>query len=265
MLKNETHFEGVSLAITHYNRSSSLEHLLTSFQNLAITFEEVVVSDDGSKTEHFLKLKELQKIFSFTLLTTPINKGLGHNNNQLQDAVKTPYTLHVQEDFSPNPIFTSILKKSMIIMREQPDIDIIRYYSYFSYPYLKPFDEDFSLFDFHPEPWYSNHRKFYFYSDQPHLRRSNFFDKFGRYIEGFTGDRTEYRMSLSFVQKKAKGLFYTKFNQVFEHKNTANEPSTMLNERPEWKLSNNILVRTLRFFYLIFKFIKWQLEYYFLK
>jgi glycosyltransferase involved in cell wall biosynthesis len=259
------HYSGVTLLITHYNRSSSLEFLLTTFENLNCTFEEVIVSDDGSKPEHLLKLDKLQKKFSFRLLTTPINRGLGHNNNKAQDAVKTPYTLYVQEDFAPLSIFPALFVKSMKIMREQPEIDIIRYYSYFLYPYLKPFDEDFSLLDFHPEPWYANHRKFYFYSDHPHVRRSDFFNKFGRYIEGVRGDRTEYRMSLSFVQKNAKGLFYTKFNQVFDQRNTNTEPSTMLNERPEWKLSNNIFVRTLRFFYLIYKFSKWSLEYVFLR
>jgi glycosyltransferase involved in cell wall biosynthesis len=259
------YFSGVTLLITHYNRSNSLETLLTTFDRLKCTFEEVIVTDDGSKPEHLEKVKNLQQQFSFRLLTTPVNKGLGNNNNKGQDAVKTEYTLYIQEDFVPRPIFPELFVKSMKIMREQPDIDIIRYYSYFLYPYLKQYDEDFSLLDFRPQAWYATHRKFYFYSDHPHVRRSNFFDKFGRYIEGVRGDRTEYRMSLSFVQKKAKGLFYTKFNQVFDQRNTNTEPSTMLDERPEWKLSRNIFVRTIRFFYLIYKFSRWSLEYVFLR
>jgi glycosyltransferase involved in cell wall biosynthesis len=263
MSASNYHFDGVSLVITHYNRSSSLECLLTTFESLHCTFEEVIVSDDGSKPEHLTKVQELQKRFLFTLLTVPVNKGLGHNNNVSQDAVKTEYTLYVQEDFVPRAIFPALFVKSMQIMRSQPDIDIIRYYSYFSYPYLKPYDEDFSLLNFHPEPWYATHQKFYFYSDHPHVRRSNFFENFGRYLEGIKGDTTEYRMSLSFVQKKAKGLFYTKFNEVFDQQNTYSEPSTMQNERPEWKLSKNIFVRFLRFLYLIYKFTKWSLEYVF--
>jgi glycosyltransferase involved in cell wall biosynthesis len=176
--------------------------LLSTFENLNCTFEEVIVTDDGSKPEHLAKVNELQKKYLFRLLTTPVNRGLGNNNNKGQDAVKTEYTLYVQEDFAPRPIFPELFVKSMKIMREEPDIDIIRYYSYFLYPYLKPYDNDFSWLDFHPEPWYATHRKFYFYSDHPHVRRSNFFEKFGRYIEGVRGDRTEYRMSLSFVQNR---------------------------------------------------------------
>ena len=265
MSDSSYYFSGVTLLITHYNRSSSLEHLLTTFENLNCTFEEVIVTDDGSKSEHLTKVKELQKKYLFRLLTTPVNKGLGNNNNKGQDAVKTEYTLYIQEDFAPRPIFPDLFVKSMNIMRSQPDIDIIRYYSYFLYPYLKPYDNDFSWLDFHPEPWFVTHRKFYFYSDHPHVRRSNFFNKFGRYVEGVRGDRTEYRMSLSFVQKKAKGLFYTKFDQVFDQLNTNSEPSTMLNERPEWKLSKNIFVKTIRFFYLIYKYCHWSLEYVFLR
>ena len=259
------HFNEVTLLITHYNRSNSLKNLLTSFENLNCTFEEVIVTDDGSNEEHLSRVNELQKKFSFKLLTTPVNKGLGNNNNKGQDAVKTGYTLYVQEDFIPRPVFPAIFAKSMTIMSTQADIDIIRFYSYFSYPFLKPFDEDFALLDFHPEPWYANHRKFYFYSDHPHVRRSNFFEKFGRYVEGVTGDRTDYLMSLSFVQIKAKGLFYKKFNQVFDQQNSASEPSTMLHYRASWIESRNIFIRIFRFFYLVLKFCKWSLEYVFLR
>lgn len=259
------HFDGVTLLITHYNRSHSLGNLLSSIENLHCSFDEVIVTDDGSKPEHLAKVLELQAQYDFRLLTTPVNKGLGNNNNKGQDAVKSEYTLYVQEDFIPKPIFPELFIKSMKIMRSDPEMDIIRFYSYFSYPFLKPYDEDFSLLDFHPEPWYANHRKFYFYSDHPHVRRSNFFEKFGRYQEGITGDRTDFRMSLSFVQKKAKGLFYTKFNEVFDQQNTIDEPSTMLHYRAEWLLSRNIFIRIIRFFYLVFKFCKWSLEYVYLK
>lgn len=260
MLTDHYHFDEITLLITHYNRSKSLERQLTAFKELNCTFEEVIVTDDGSKPEHLLKLQELQQIFSFRLLTTPVNKGLGNNNNKGQDAVKSTYTLYVQEDFVPTSKFPEVFVRSVKLIKEQSDLDIIRFYSYFLYPYLKPFDNEFSLLDFHGAPWYANHRKFYFYSDHPHLRRSNFFEKFGRYKEGVRGDYTEYRMSLSLIQKKAKGIFYTKFNELFEQKNTSDEPSTMLDERPDWKLSPNPLVRTMRFFYLIFKFSRWSLD-----
>jgi glycosyltransferase involved in cell wall biosynthesis len=97
-------FQDTTLLITHYNRSESLERLLTSFEDLNCRFGDIVVSDDGSKPEHLTKVKSLANRFNFTLVTTPVNKGLGNNINKGQDAVKTPYTLYVQEDFQP-PIF----------------------------------------------------------------------------------------------------------------------------------------------------------------
>ncbi len=50
-------FSGVTLLVTHYNRSSSLEHLLRSFQSPGCVFEDIVVSDDGSKPDHQEYLK----------------------------------------------------------------------------------------------------------------------------------------------------------------------------------------------------------------
>ena len=49
-MKKEIHFfKDVTLLVTHYNRSRSLEHLLESFLNINCLFEDIVVSDDGSK------------------------------------------------------------------------------------------------------------------------------------------------------------------------------------------------------------------------
>src|SRR5690554_1095320 len=92
-------FEDVTLLITHYNRSRSLERLLRAFQDLGFQFGGIVVSDDGSRPEHLERLHLLKEAFNFNLVTTPKNRGLGNNINKGQDAVTTPYTLYVQEDF----------------------------------------------------------------------------------------------------------------------------------------------------------------------
>ena len=132
-------FENVSLLITHYNRSRSLERLLKSFVSLQCIFGEIVVSDDGSKQEHVDYISQLQKSFCFRLVTTPANKGLGNNINKGQDAVKLPYTLYVQEDFEPSASFPECFKNALAIMNERPDFDIVRFYAYFTYPYKKDF------------------------------------------------------------------------------------------------------------------------------
>ena len=80
-------FNNVSLLITHYNRSRSLERLLKTFSNQHIHFGEIIVSDDGSKQEHLDLIHYLQQQYHFRLVTTPVNKGLGNNINKGQDAV----------------------------------------------------------------------------------------------------------------------------------------------------------------------------------
>jgi glycosyltransferase involved in cell wall biosynthesis len=252
-------FSDTTLLITHYNRSASLERLLTTFENRNCRFEAIVVSDDGSRMEHLDRLIALRDRFSFELITTPVNRGLGNNINKGQAAVKTPYTLYVQEDFDPSAEFPERFEDALAFMREDPTLDIIRFYAYFPYPNVRPFKKGFSemVYSF----WDMNHLKFYYYSDHPHLRRTCFPEKFGKYVEGEIGDITEYKMAISFLQKKGRGLIYDAFTTLFDQKNSANEPSTM--DRADWRQSDNLFIRFARFLYLRYRWLKntWDLAF----
>jgi len=263
MIRSEYYFKEVSLLITHYNRSLSLERLLTAFRNLQCRFLEIVVSDDGSKFEHLAHIKILQNEFGFRLITTPVNKGLGNNINKGQDAVKAPYTLYVQEDFEPSVEFAERFSDALNFMQEREELDIVRFYAYFKYPYVRPYKKGFGEMVWKGAPWYLNHLKFYFYSDHPHLRRSDFLTKFGRYPEGVKGDETEYRMAISFIKNKGKGLFYKDFTKIFYQRNSAAEPSTMV--RSDWRQRKNLFVLFMRACYLQVKFIKCSLDLVFYK
>lgn len=254
----ENYFPEVTLLITHYNRSRSLERLLETFKSQQFNFGGIVVSDDGSKPEHQDYLRTLQQQYHFDLITTPVNKGLGNNINKGQDAVKTEYTLYVQEDFDPKPAFAEHFRDALDFFKSDSSLDIARFYAYFKYPYVKPYGKGFSEMLFKPSVWYSNHLKFYVYSDHPHLRRSTFFEKFGRYPEGLKGDRTEFLMAASFIRNKGKGLFYDKFTELFDQKNSSDEPSTM--GRAGWRESKNPLALAIRYFYLRVKLLRWTYE-----
>jgi len=243
------HFGTITLLITHYNRSQSLERLLKTFSDQEIAFGDIVVSDDGSRPEHLAKLRSLQSSYPFRLVTTPINKGLGNNINKGQDAVNTPYTLYVQEDFDPFPGYGKHLSDALAIMNERADMDIIRFYAYFKYPYLKPYRDGFSEMIFKLR--YPGYSKFHCYSDHPHLRRSTFFKKFGRYAEGLKGDRTEFLMAISFLKNKGKGLFYEDYKGLFDQVNNSNEPSTM--KRSDLRQSSNFVIAFIRVIYRNFK------------
>ncbi len=242
----------VTLLITHYNRSSSLERLLKTFKSMDIDFEQIVVSDDGSKAEHLETLMSLREQYSFELVTTPTNRGLGHNINKGQDKVITKYTLYVQEDFVPQPLLKQKLICAVNFMNNDPALDSVRFYAYFKYPFLKPFTEGFSEMMFSGWPWYFNYRKFYYYSDHPHLRRSDFFNKFGRYKEGIAVERTEYRMMMSYLKKKGKSLFFDDFTALFTQENSSVEPSTV--HRNFWRESKNPIIVITRHLYRLLRF-----------
>ncbi len=256
MHSDETfHFKGVTLLVTHYNRTNSLYNLLNAFESLHCKFDEIIVSDDGSRPENMAILEQLQEQFSFRLVKARVNLGLGNNINKGQEAVITPYTLYVQEDFEPTSLFPTKFAKSLQILHENQEIDIVRYYAYFEYPYLTQPNEGFYKMDF--KIWKWGYRKFYVYSDHPHLRRSTYFNKFGKYLEGIKGDNTEYSMMMSFLKKNGQALFYKNFNDLFLQKNSQSEPSTM--NRDFWRESNNIVVVNIRH---IYRHLKFNLDYF---
>lgn len=238
-------YPNVTLLITLYNRSNSIKRLLESFNEKKVKFGNIVVSDDGSSPSHLEKLYELQTAFHFNLVTTEQNKGLGNNINKGQDAVKTEFTLYVQEDFEPTEKFIDAFKDSMEFMNKNSTLDLIRYYANYQYPYTRPFDRGFS--EICIPPFAMDYRKVYAYSDNPHLRRSNFFEKFGRYAEGIKGDRMEYKMCLSFIQNKGKALIYDDFKGLFLHENLPEETSTMY--RSPLTVNNNLVLSYVRHIY----------------
>ncbi|PQA53216.1 glycosyltransferase family 2 protein [Siphonobacter curvatus] len=226
MLSLPQHFESITLLITHFNRSHSLERLLQSLETLKLSFGEIIVSDGGSNGEHFEAVLQQKERYSFTLLSTSVNKGLGNSINVGQDFSKTPYLLYVQEDFVPLPAFRQALANGLNLMDEESEWDIVRFYAFpwAKYPYLKNYKKGFSRMQFNLAPWYINHHKFYLYSDHPHLKRNTFSDKFGRYLETLSGDTTEMSMCRSFLKNHGKGLFYNDYKDLFEHVNSAEEP-----------------------------------------
>lgn len=245
MTENIEYFDDVTLMITHYNRSQSLERLLRELKKSKCSFADIVISDDSSAPEHLDYIKNLKNEFEFTLVTGHVNKGLGNNLNKGHDAVKTPFTLYIQEDFIPLANFATNLRNGYSLLKERPDFDMVRFYAYEKYPYLKPYKYGFSEMLF--KWWYPGLNKFAFYSDHPHLKRNTFEQKFGRYLEGTSGDKTEFTMMISFIKNGGKAFFFEEHKSVLEQVNSSEEPSTM--KRNMWRNSDNFFVKHLRTFY----------------
>ena len=223
---------------------------MDSFANEGVSFKEIVVADDASKPEHLDYIKNLQTKYTFTLSSPQKNGGLGSNLNRGQDAVKTAYTLYVQEDFILLDGGVTHLKNGLKIMEENNEIDSVRFYAYGRYPNLKPYKYGFSEMIF--SPWSLNPAKTTMYSDHPHLRRSNFLEKFGRYNEIRKSDITEYDMMVSFLKNRGKALLFDNYKSVFEQANSEFEPSTV--KRNKLRYSNSFVVAIPRYFYRLLKF-----------
>ncbi|WP_134087723.1 glycosyltransferase [Olivibacter sp. XZL3] len=250
-------FPSVSLLITHYNRSRSLHNLLHAFASLNCVFGEVIVSDDGSSPAHLDYIHHIQDQFRFRCITTERNRGLGNNLNKGQDAVSKAFTLYVQEDFIPKPLFVERLVTALQYMQNDQRLDIVRFYSYIPFPYLRPYDAHFSELIF--KNFGIKYNKLHLYSDHPHLRRSTFFEKFGRYTEGVKGDTTEYNMCLSVIQNKGVVLLHNDYKRLFIQVNTSDEPSTMI--RNKLRYSNFFLIKWARDIFRQLKFnydIHWK-------
>lgn len=255
MIKPIHDFKDVTLLVTHYNRSSSLERLLKGFKEINCVFEDIVVSDDGSRPEQLAYIKDLQDTYAFRLITTPVNKGLGNNINKGQDSVHTSYTLYIQEDFVPKDSFPEHFTDALDMMKEDKKWDMATLYSYAPYPYLEPVKLGFSEKVFHLSPFYANNLKFYLYGDHPHLRRSSFLKDFGRYPEGLNGDITEMEMSLAFIKNNGRCLFYEDHYGLLTQENSEAEPSTAV-FRKSWKNTDSLPIVVAKWFYAKIKFLK---------
>jgi len=253
-------FSEITLLVTHYNRSISLERLLKSFEERQIRFKEIVVSDDGSKNEHVKNLEFFKDEYGIRLVLAERNKGLANNINKGQRTVNTPFTLYVQEDFIPTERFSRSLSDGLRFMQEDSKIDLVRFYAYRKHPYLKPLKNEFSEMEFHF--WQPNAYQFNCYSDHPHLRRSSFLDKFGEYIEGIKSDRAEFKMAMSFVQHKGKAIIHNDFRDIFIQENSSAEPSQVARKKlkKQIQLSESFFIKIMR---SVYRNVKFRVEYLF--
>jgi hypothetical protein len=100
------------------------------------------------------------------------------------------------------------------------------------------------------------YKKFYYYSDHPHLRRSNFLEKFGRYKEGVNPERAEYHMMMNFLQKGGKAIYFDDHKHLFEPSNSKTEPSTV--KKNFWRKNQNLPVVMLR---EVYRHLRFNMDY----
>ncbi len=167
-----------------YNRSDLLEIALTSLRGALTGTDmrcEFVVSDDGSDPEHLSKIHRLE----FDVLALgDVNRGLGNNCNKGIAACRMPFVLQVQDDWR----FTGTISDlwgAIEILNEDAEIGIIQFVIANT---DLPIGErrtssgvKYRVFANDQLPWIRSGVRPY--SDWPHLKRRNFVDSIGQYIE----------------------------------------------------------------------------------
>ncbi len=249
-------YNDITLLVTHFNRSRSLERLLDSLKKLDLQFQEIIVSDDGSRLEHLDYLTKLQNEYQFSIVPVDKeNKSLGNNINKGQKLVKTAYTLYIQEDFVAQPELVEKLDKAHQFLEKDQNLDFVRFHAYFEFPNLKPVSDGFLEMQFSQAKFWQGYRKFYLYSDHPHLRRTNFFERFGEYKERIRPDRTEYKMMMQVLAASPKAYIYQEINVLLKQENSEDEPSTI--KRNFLRNNNHFFASTAR---IIYRYLRFNLD-----
>ncbi|MGK0307327.1 MAG: glycosyltransferase involved in cell wall biosynthesis [Urechidicola sp.] len=183
----------ISILITHYNRPNALKACIQNIRsiNWPIPFE-IVVSDDGSTDENLSKINS-ESIDKLVLADT--NQGLASNLNKGIKACEGDYLLYCQEDAIISLDIEKILLECLSIL-DDSNLDMIRLRANYKFPHLINVSENilriprFSFRNFNVNTFQ--------YSDNPFITRTNFFNKYGYYLEGTSGPygETEYAIRI---------------------------------------------------------------------
>lgn len=175
----------ISILFITYNRSDLLQLAVNSIRPAILELGmqvEFVVADDSSDLEHLEVINQLN--FDLRLIS-PINRGLGANQNLGLNKCKGKYILHIQDDW----IFTgksADIINAIKILQSNPAIGILQLTTVLSDLPTESRNLDaceFVVFKNDGLPWFRSCgvRP---YSDRPHLKRREFFDDIGPYLEG---------------------------------------------------------------------------------
>ncbi len=183
----------ISFLITHFQRPSALEALIKSIRTTPFSFKyEIVVSDDCSSKENLLEIKTFNPD---QLITSSNNNGLGHNLNKGIKACKGNFIVYVQEDHIVYRDLDRYLKEATRLLNDSA-FDMIRLWRSYDFPIMPKADNLTYKIPFFT--WKNFKVNCYRYSDRPFVVKSNFFDKFGYYLEvkNVSYSETEYAIRM---------------------------------------------------------------------
>lgn len=179
----------ISLVTFSYNRSGFLHNAISYFYkncDIPPSDIELIISDDGSSHEHIEAIKKIALKFNADKLLLHEHGGLGYNQNCGIKEASCPYIFHLQDDFAlmNESKGKNIINVGIKILDTHEDIDLVC----FRYD-----NEPESIGYYDGEIGYLTTIDgidikrmcggLFTYSDGPHLKRSNFHQKYGYYEE----------------------------------------------------------------------------------
>ena len=177
--------EHISCLFITYNRSDLLVITYTALRNAISRMQlmaEFIVADDNSSLVH---QKEISKIGFDTISVARSNAGLGANQNRGLALCKGQFFLQIQDDwlFIGDPMD---LADAIALLKSDPDIGIVQLtpvHSDLPFERRKIGSHEFVVFKNDGLPWLRNCgvRP---YSDCPHIKRFEFVEDLGPYLEG---------------------------------------------------------------------------------
>ena len=206
----------ISVIFITYKRIDLLKRTIDSFlENTLYPRErlELILCDDGSPLEI---QEEMRKMPFDVFLLAETNQGLGANTNKGIRAAKGEYILQLQDDWilnAPNN-YLLLAQKALSLHK---DIAMMRFR--LGQPYV--FSEYLSIEDYTlkilSNKQVNKELNRFIYSDNPHLKRKNFHDVFGYYLEGVKMTIMEINMCDNFNRQNGGAATIDGIEDIFEH------------------------------------------------
>jgi glycosyltransferase involved in cell wall biosynthesis len=206
----------VSVLFVTYKRFDLLERAVHSFlRNTFYPRLEIVIADDGSGSEIQDKIRQLPAdVFALS----PVNQGLGPNNNNGLKHCTGKYILMIQDDwqcFGPR----DYLRNAVGVMEANPTVGTI---NFCGAPHPPDLNQELAGCDnppcyLTPKPHDNPQKEEFLYSDQPHLISREAQDFIGQYISHrhIENSENDYCARWKAQSKYSAAMFPDYYRKVF--------------------------------------------------
>ena len=207
----------LSVVIFSYNRPQCLGRTVKDFVDrckFPKDRTEIIINDDGSNRETLDYIVELRNDYpEITRINTGENLGMGRSFNNGIRSAKGRFVLHLQDDWSLVGD-DGFVEKSITILDADSNVAMVR---------VGPLGNIYTPFrsDGMTPATYGTvdsidlSKDYYLYSDNPHIKRRDFHDKFGYYREGKSCEATETDMCRRFNAQSELRIVW--LGQYFKH------------------------------------------------